>query len=165
MNSGLELKDIFLHPGEFVIADEHCRISTLLGSCVAITLWHPARKIGAMSHFMLPTHSGKGRSAPNGRYGDEVLDLMVQELAKQRIPALECQGKIFGGGSMFPQRAQSAQPSVGEMNGKIARELLQAHRISIVSESLFGAGHRKIVFEIATGEVHERRGRAAGAPA
>jgi chemotaxis protein CheD len=161
MSPRISLKNIFLLPGEYVVADEYCRISTLLGSCVAITLWHPLRKIGAMSHFILPTQNKKSSSTPNGRYGDEVLELMLQNLANMRVPAIECQAKVFGGGSMFQQRAPSDQPGVGEMNGRIARELLQAHRIPVVSESLFGVEHRKIIFEVATGEVSERRGNAA----
>jgi len=161
MRSSLQIKDIFLHPGEFVVADACCRLSTLLGSCVAITLWHPARRIGAMSHFLLPTQGRKRRPTLSGRYGDEALDLMLAELKKLHVPAAECEARIFGGANMFPQRSPSEQRAVGEMNGLMARALLQAQRIPIVSESLFGTEHRRIVFEVRSGAVRERVGRPA----
>ena len=46
--------NIFLLPGEHFTGDARHRISTLLGSCVSITLWHPQLQVGAMSHFLLP---------------------------------------------------------------------------------------------------------------
>ena len=52
---------------------------TLLGSCVSISLWHPRRKIGGMCHYMLPSRGGCEASAPDGRYADEVIALMLQE--------------------------------------------------------------------------------------
>ena len=54
MNRPLGGNEIFLQPGEFYFGDAATRIRTLLGSCVAITLWHPARMIGGMCHYMLP---------------------------------------------------------------------------------------------------------------
>ena len=45
--------DVFLMPGEHFVGDARHRIRTLLGSCVSITLWHPQRRVGAMSHFLL----------------------------------------------------------------------------------------------------------------
>jgi len=46
---------------------------------------------------------------------------------------------------------------VGRRNGDAARELLLAHGIELVSESLFGDGHRQIVFDVATGDVWARQ--------
>ncbi len=51
----------FLNPGEFFFCESNCQIHTLLGSCIAITLWHPILKIGGMCHFVLP-----GRRSPAG---------------------------------------------------------------------------------------------------
>ena len=68
--------DIFLQPGEYFVGDASLRLRTMLGSCVAITLWHPQRKIGAMSHFLLAEHGGRRRTSNtlDGRYGDEALE-------------------------------------------------------------------------------------------
>ena len=43
-----------LAPAEIIIADAPTIISTLLGSCVAVTMYCRTKKIGAMCHALLP---------------------------------------------------------------------------------------------------------------
>jgi len=149
--------EIFLQPGEYFIGDARHRVRTLLGSCVSITIWHPHLRIGAMSHFLLPTRGRSRPVKPDARYGDEALWLMLRELAERGVPQTQCQAKIFGGGDMFPQHSRDDQINVGKKNGITARLLLTACGIPIVSESLFGVGHRNIVFDISTGHVWSRQ--------
>lgn len=152
--------DVVLQPGEYAVADHRHRILTLLGSCVSITLWHPARRIGAMSHFLVPGRQPlEGAAAPpalDARYGDEALALMLQGLKGHGVAAQDCEAKVFGGGDMFP-KVPAQGPSVGRRNGEMARQLLKAHGLVLRSESLFGKGHRKIVFDIADGSVWSRQ--------
>ena len=159
--------DRFLKPGEQAVGDARHRLRTLLGSCVSITLWHPQRRVGAMSHFLLPrrqrpTVPGR-RDALDARYGEDALALMVQGLARHGIDARQCVARLFGGGDMFPdrQRAPHALPSgdVGRRNGEAAHALLRKLGVPVASEHLFGAGHRRIVFDIATGEVRSHQVR------
>ena len=150
--------DIFLAPGEFFVGDRACQIRTILGSCVSITLWHPERKVGGMSHFLLPTRGhAMARHHYDGRYGDEALALVVDQLQAQGINVRQCEGKIFGGGNMFPEHFRHAPRAVGKRNGHAARTLLQDMGIPIVSESLFGEGHRQIIFDVSTGDVWSRQ--------
>jgi chemotaxis protein CheD len=169
--------DIFLQPGEYFVGDADYRIRTLLGSCVSITLWHPARRIGAMSHFLLSRrgpatvpalfaplapHLPHPLEVMDARYGEEAMDLMLAELRRARVAPDECQGKIFGGGNMFPQLQRNEVMNVGHRNGEAARGLLHAHGIRIVSESLFGDGHRQIIFDVRSGDVWARQVRPPG---
>jgi chemotaxis protein CheD len=154
MRAASQLIDVFLTPGEWFVADGDYRIRTLLGSCVSMTLWHPATRTGGMSHFLLPTRGGATpASEMDGRYGDEALHMILAELRRSGVPPHECQGKIFGGGNMFPQHVRPGLVNVGQRNGEAARELLHAHGITIVSESLFGIGHRQIIFDLGNGDV------------
>jgi chemotaxis protein CheD len=153
-----EVVDVFLQPGEFFVGDALFRIRTLLGSCVSITLWHRARKIGAMSHFLLPARpdqDGDGGTL-NGQYGADALTLMLQELGRLGIGARDCQAKLFGGGDMFPQQRRCGE-SVGQKNGRAAYALLEQHGITLASQSLFGSGYRQIVFDVASGDVWARQ--------
>lgn len=147
---------IFLQPGEYFVGHAGHTIRTLLGSCVSITLWHPGRRVGAMSHFLLPTR-GVASPVRDGRYGDEALCLMLEELAGLGVPPAQCQAKVFGGASMFPGAAHEEIRHVGHRNGEAARRLLHAHGIAVVSESLYGAGHRQILFDIHSGDVWARQ--------
>ncbi len=146
-----------LRPGEYAVGDARCRMRTVLGSCVSITLWHPRRRVGAMSHFLLAERASPSGGSLDARYGEDALALMLQGLAKVRVPAGECQAKIFGGGSMFPEQTAPGALQVGRRNGELARSLLAKHGIAVHSESLFGDGHRQIVFNVATGDVWSRQ--------
>lgn len=151
--------DIFLQPGEFFVGDATTRLRTMLGSCVAITLWHPQYRIGAMSHFLL---ADRGRPKAhsetlNGSYGDEALELMVRGLKKEGVEAQGCEAKIFGGGNMFPMNPKSLVYPIGLRNGEAARRMLAERGISVRREHLYGDGHRQVIFDIATGAVWVRQ--------
>ena len=149
--------EIFLQPGEHFVGDSRHRIRTLLGSCVSITLWHPAQRVGAMSHFLLPRRVTASDEVLDGRYGEEVMWIMAQGLVAIAVKPDECVGKIFGGGNMFPKHTRFDAHNVGIKNGEAARALLHAHRIPIVSENLFGVGHRQIIFDVSSGNVWARQ--------
>lgn len=149
---------VFLNPGEYFVGDARHRIRTLLGSCVSITLWHPEKRIGAMSHFLLSERSSKVIGPLDARYGKEALSLMLTDLARHGINPSDCLAKIFGGGDMFPQHSGMANAGqVGRRNGEAARGLLEAQGIRVSSESLFGVGHRKIMFDVNSGHVWARQ--------
>jgi chemotaxis protein CheD len=170
--------EVFLQPGEYCVGGAAHRIRTVLGSCVSVTLWNPALRVGAMSHFLLATRGARSRQVDDvcgldlrtldARYGDEALRLMLHDLALRKVAPAACRAKIFGGGNMFPaQQPAGGASAIGRRNGEAARGLLQGHGIEIVSESLFGDGHRQIAFDVETGHVWARQvsppgGLAAG---
>ncbi len=174
--------EIYLQPGEFWFGDENTRIRTILGSCVAITLWHPHKRIGGMCHFMLPTRargstsqSGESRArplcpsgyapttAPDGRYGDEAVQLLCEEIERNGCAPAEFEAKLFGGGRMFRQgpptqralrhtsSATAATDSIHDRNIEAGRELMRRHGIPVTAEHLGGLGHRQVIFDIWSG--------------
>jgi chemotaxis protein CheD len=149
--------DIFLQPGEHFVGDANFRVRTLLGSCVSIVLWHAALRAGAMCHFLLPSRNDAVGGVLDGRYGDEVMHIMSRDLQHTHVNPTQCVAKIFGGGNMFPDQARSDIPNIGLKNGEAARAVLMAHRIPVVSENLFGVGHRQIIFDIGSGDVWARQ--------
>ena len=155
--------DIYLQPGEYRVAGAGTRLHTLLGSCVSITLWHPQLRIGAMCHFLLAARPRGTRRELDARYAEEVMPLIVSELAHFGVSVSDCQAKLFGGGNMF-QSLVHRGPSIGHRNGEAARELTLAYGIPVVSESLFGTGHRRIIFEIDSGAVWSRHVDRAQVP-
>ena len=142
------MSDVFLRPGDCFVGDGGQRVHTILGSCVAITLWHPATQAGGMCHFVL-AHRPRA-VAPDARYGDDALQAMIDGLAELGVPARECEAKAFGGGAMFGRHGPF---HIGRRNGEAARGLLARHGIALRSEHLYGHGHRRIVFDLATGAV------------
>ena len=167
--------DVFLQPGEYCVGGASHRIRTVLGSCVSVTLWEPALRVGAMSHFLLATRGARAKPVDDlrglelqtldARYGDEALRLMLHDLALRKVAPTACRAKIFGGGNMFPHDHAGGGAAIGRRNGEAARGLLQEHGIEIESESLFGDGHRQIAFDVETGHVWARQVSPPIAPA
>lgn len=153
--------EIFLQPGEIWFGDEHTRIRTLLGSCVAITLWHPGRKIGGMCHFMLPNRGAcRGKPSLNGRYGDEALQMLLNEIRSQHGDPTAFEAKLFGGGYMFsgPHASVDDAPAeVQKRNIDAGRALLAQHGIRLKAHHLGGDGHRQVIFDVWSGYVWMRQ--------
>lgn len=153
VTSERQVIDIFLTPGEFYFGDQDTRIRTVLGSCIAITLWHPLRRIGGMCHFMLPTRGGKHGATLDGRYGDEAMHLFLKEIKRTRSAPGEYEVKLFGGGNMFPSTRHHSTLHVGRRNIETGLHCLQNHKFRIKAQHLAGHGHRNIVFELWSGDV------------
>ncbi len=86
------------------------------------------------------------------------MELILKEFARAKVAPRECEAKIFGGGNMFPKQTKSGSAlNIGQKNGEAARRLVSAQGISIISESLFGVGHRQIIFDVGNGHVWSRQ--------
>ncbi|MFA7279650.1 MAG: chemotaxis protein CheD [Sterolibacterium sp.] len=145
---------VFLNAGEFHFGEAPLQLATLLGSCVTVTLWHPRRQIGGMCHFLVPSRSKKSGMALDGHFAEEAFALFDLALQQRSSRPEEFQAKLFGGGNMFPEMNMSID--VGERNITAARRLLKERGIPLLAEHAGGAGHRKLVFDLATGEVQIR---------
>ena len=144
------IRRIFLEPGDFRFGKAPLELATLLGSCVTVTLWHQQQLIGGMCHFMLPERSGR-HSALDGRFATDAFQLFDRAIAKSGTEPSQYQAKLFGGGDMFPGSGFTL--NVGVKNVAMAHQLLKQRGIRLLSEHSGGAGHRKLVFDLASGEV------------
>lgn len=146
---GLARREIFLNPGDLRAGQNGEVFGTLLGSCVAITLWHPKRKFGCICHYILPT--GVAKKGEGGRYGDTAFTMMQMELARQGVRLSECVAKVFGGGRMFSN--DSSVQDIGERNIVQARLLLEQAGLAITGQNVGGDGYRRLYFDVANGDV------------
>lgn len=158
-----EYMEIFLQPGEWYFADQDTRLRTLLGSCVAITLWHPKRRLGGMCHFLLPSRVTGPSHDLDGRYGDEAVLWLLQEATRHGTPPTEYVVKVFGGGQMFAQAQKASGSDVGTRNVACALELLQRSGLSIAAQHVRDLGHRNIIFDVWSGDVWVQHVRPASA--
>lgn len=141
--------DLVVHPGEWFFGQAPKRISTLLGSCVAVTVWHPILRCGGMCHYLLtarPKAHGVSHTA-NARYGHDALQLLECEMLKH-APFAEYHCACFGGATMFLGNSQ-----VGEANGRLAMNWLQMHGVQPDYRELGGAKGRKVRLDLANGRI------------
>ncbi len=144
----LTTREIFLNPGEIGCGFGHEVFGTLLGSCVAITLWHPARRFGSISHFILPDAPGTKKAG--GKYGTSAFEHQKRDLIRHGVNIRQCVAKIFGGGQMF---SNSGVQDIGLRNIAMARKLVTDAGLGISAENVGGEGYRRLYFDVDTGEV------------
>ena len=147
--------DVFLQPGDFYFGDSETRIRTLLGSCVAITVWHPHYLMGGMCHYLLPEYRQLNNDSSNqdGRYADEALELFMQEIRRTGTHPSEYMVKMIGGGNQFSGHNSNGKQSVPEKNIQIGKKLLSQHGFNLTSCHLGGNGHRNVIFDLWSGDV------------
>lgn len=164
-----EKNQVYLKPGEFYFGDKTSNVMTLLGSCVAITIWHPLKLIGGICHYQLPTP--KFRSNPhqlNANYAEDAMALFLKNIAAIHTQPSEYQVKVFGGGNMFSNiisYEDMADPfvatgenleeykSVSSRNIAVAKEMLDRYGFNVVNHDVGGNQYRRLYFDIETGDV------------
>ncbi|MEY4528275.1 MAG: hypothetical protein RL768_1994 [Nitrospirota bacterium] len=163
MSQPSNVTEVFLQPGEFHFGHARTRIKTILGSCVAITMWHPILRIGGMCHYLLPARDYRSSEQLDGRYGSEALQLFLQEMAKRGTTLKEYQVKVFGGGNMFPSLDKRGKAlEIGVRNIELARKALEDLGASVVAEHVGDVGHRQVIFNVWSGDVWVRHQRIPG---
>ena len=146
--------DIFLQPGDFHFGDAETSIRTVLGSCVAITAWHPQRRIGGMCHYMLPGGQRTDPSRLNGKYADEAILMFLYEVKCSMTKIEDYEVKLFGGGNMFPGLVKKQDGGdIGKKNVAIASTLTDQHGFRVVAQDVGKTGHRNVIFDIWSGDV------------
>jgi len=155
------LTNITLAPGEFHFGEGNTRITTLLGSCIAITMWHPGLLIGGMCHFLLPSGHGRQRLS-RGSYADEAVELFLQAIHKTGGNPLGYEVKVFGGGNMLHSSNKKLSTiNVSKSNIDAAFSLLEENKFTVKASDVGGVSYRKICFELWTGDVWVKHGRSS----
>jgi chemotaxis protein CheD len=153
-----KISDVNLAPGEFFFSGGYTRIHTLLGSCVAITMWHPKKLIGGMCHYLLPSR-GLNQRLALGYYADEAVTMFLGAVHQANTRAADYEVKVFGGGNMFEAHGMPASKiNVSQDNIVAGANLLQLHGFRVKATDVGGVIHRKIFLELWNGDVWVQRG-------
>jgi chemotaxis protein CheD len=148
---------LMLLPGQMHFGGHAANVRTLLGSCVAVTLWHPQRRIGGMCHFLLPSRQRGSDEALDGRYGDEALDVMVARLRAARTEPHEYEAHLYGGADTMPE-GSGVKFNVGERNIEQGWKLIDSHGFQLQGVDVGEDVPRTVTLNIATGQVEMKRG-------
>lgn len=154
---------LFLKPGQIMVSSEPLLVTTLLGSCVAVTMFSPGRRLGGICHAQLPSDGHpprtEGRKDP-GKFVDSAIVEMLARFAAKGALRGELEVKIFGGSDMFD--AHGRLRSVGRQNTEMALRVLEREGVKVANQDLGGERGRKIIFHTHTGAVFLKRLKKSG---
>jgi chemotaxis protein CheD len=134
------LIEFYLSPGHIYLSHEPALVSTVVGSCVAVSLWDSRKGYGGMAHFLYPFTGDRQRAT--AKYGNVAIKCLVSMFLDLGVPEKNLRAQIFGGALTAP--ADSIR--IAKENVQAARKVLRSHRIQIVSEDTGGKMGRKIVY-------------------
>ena len=159
-----------LESGELLVTQEPQWVITLLGSCVAVTMFSAHFHLAVVCHAMLPRPQGKpvAESSParSFRYLSHAIPAMAERFFRLGLQPDEIAVKMFGGGDVINMGGDPhGDRSIGHANVTMARQLLTAAQLQIKAENVGGRRGRKIVFNTQSGEVlHQLFSRGAARP-
>ena len=137
--------------GEYKVSDDpSVVVSTLLGSCVAACIRDPLAGIGGMNHFLLPGEDGRSHEREAERYGDYLMELLVNGLMQRGAHRDRLEAKLFGGARMM--RGLS---DIGMKNAEFAERYLKYEGIKLVGKDLGGQQGRRIQYWPVSGRARQ----------
>ena len=145
----MERQRRYLFPGQIAVTRTPTSITTILGSCVAVTLWDAQLGIGGMNHFMLPLHAGS--SVRSARFGNVAMEELVRQMSDAGSTLRFLRARVFGGSCMFPGMQSAAH--LGTQNVELALEFLGHRGVEIVQVDVGGDRGRKLIFHTDEGAV------------
>ena len=143
-------------PGQLYFGRD-IKLKTLLGSCIGLTLWHPRQRLGGMCHFMLPGRNRPPGAPLDGRYGDEAVTALVQQIAKSGTRTQDYVAHLYGGADTLPDSA-AFKTTVGERNIETAWALVEQHGFQLEGVDVGDNVPRTVTLDLATGVVTMNRG-------
>jgi chemotaxis protein CheD len=157
-----DLPVVYLKPGEIHFAEHPTLIVTVLGSCLAVTMFSRRGVLGAMCHGLLPRCKGErtcaGKCLEKFRFVDCSIEQMLKMFDKAGIKHRDIEVKVFGGADMFSREIKiPGLVSIGRQNVHTAEQVLEREGLAVAKMDVGGLQGRKILFYTDTGEVLLKR--------
>ena len=147
------MRELRVKVADFAVAKGDAVLATIgLGSCVAITIYDPAQRVGGLAHILLPSE-GLSRDATNrAKFPSTAVPLLIEEMRKlgARGPYT---AKIAGGSSMFGALLPAGGINMGERNVIASRQALDIAGIRLQSQDCGGDYGRSVFFHVIDGRV------------
>lgn len=141
------MNELSVGMGQMVVARDPTRLTAILGSCVAISLYSPRLRLGALSHVVLP-HSNGGTACP-AKFADTAVPHMLSELREKGVKPGGLIAKLVGGACMFGNNSKFMD--IGDANTRAAVEALDAADIQVTGRDVAGTAGRRICLDLGTG--------------
>jgi chemotaxis protein CheD len=151
---GEGVEGLVVHPGEIALVDDGSRLVSVVSVGVLVCLWHYQGSHAVMAHFIEPLTYDPRKATP--RFGNVSVPKAVAMMRELVGPLAVLEAQIFGGALREPGDLR------GEANLSVARRILEARQVNVVSEDVGGQKGRKVIFDAGTGhaaviKVHDLR--------
>ncbi|MFZ5975710.1 MAG: chemotaxis protein CheD [Bacillota bacterium] len=125
-------------------------ITYALGSCVGICIYDFSRRMGGLSHILLPEAFANFNKKDVYKFANTAIAALVSAMERKGCLRAHMTAKIAGGANMFTSLKGI---NIGERNVKTVKEQLQKLKIRIVAEDTGANYGRTVEFDPENGMV------------
>jgi chemotaxis protein CheD len=125
-------------------------VTYALGSCIAVLVHDPVRRIAGMIHYMLPSSSitpEKSRSRP-GMFADTGIPLLFQRMYSYSCTKSDLVVKVVGGATIHDDKGTF---NIGKRNYQMLRKMFWKVGVPIRAEAVGGCVSRTARLFVADG--------------
>jgi chemotaxis protein CheD len=123
-----------------------------LGSCIAVIVYDPKRKVGGMLHFQLPTSSlspDRAVESP-GTFADTGIPLLFEKMYALGSKKADIVVKAAGGGNFHNDNGTF---DIGKRNHTMMRKIFWKAQVLVAAEDVGGSKSRTARLYVDTGQV------------
>ena len=128
--------------------------SSPIGSCVVVVLFDENCKFGGMAHIMLPGKAPEKENTVAGRYAQNAICSLIDELTVQGVNRKNLKAVVVGGGNVLKRE----NDTIGSDNLKSVSLLLKEKEIVVVANSVKGTDRKSVRFNIELGIIFYTKG-------
>ncbi len=125
-------------------------VTYALGSCIAVMLHDPVRKVAGMIHYMLPlseTSPEKAKTRP-AMFADTGIPLLFHTMYAQGCRKEDLVVKVAGGGALYDDKGIF---NIGKRNYTVLRKMFWKTGVIISAEDVGGAKSRTVRLRVSDG--------------
>lgn len=138
--------------GRYRVARAPERLRALgVGSCLAISLYDPERRLGGLAHVPLPAR--RSPEDPAGRFVDSAVEALLEELVARGSRPKDLEAKAAGGASLLRGSEPSRARPIAQLNVKALRDVLDGLGLRLVASDLGGRAARSVTLDTESGEL------------
>ena len=122
-----------------------------LGSCIALSVYDPAVRVGGLIHAMMPLSKidpAKARTNPQ-MFVDTGVPALLQAVFDMGAERKRLVAKVAGAACLLDEKGMF---KIGERNYTVLRKVLRKNRIAIAAEDVGGSAARSMYLHLATGQ-------------
>ena len=149
-----------------IVGISDCRVSAdpevslvtyALGSCIAVMVYEPVRKVGGMLHYMLPDSSlDQSKAAQNPyMFGDTGIPRLFEQVRGQGANSKSLVVRLAGGAQVLDKQNVF---EIGRRNYLAAKKALWKLGLFVSSEAVGGEISRTVRLDMSTGKSWLREG-------
>jgi chemotaxis protein CheD len=123
-----------------------------LGSCIAVIVYDPKRKIGGMLHFQLPssTLSPERAAESPGTFADTGIPMLFEKMYALGCRKADIVVKAAGGGNFHNDNGTF---DIGKRNHTMMRKIFWKAQVLVTAEDVGGSRSRTARLFVDTGQV------------